>query len=80
MFVMEDWEQQLTDQGIAVDRTQLQLQWDADVSLFFKQCDITKTSSEIRIRGGREGIHTEHLGHLLSEMQYLQRCYPGLTW
>ena len=30
--------------------------------------------------GGRQGIHTEHLGHLLSDMQYLQRAYPDATW
>ena len=30
--------------------------------------------------GGRDGRHTEHLGHLLAEMQFLQRTYPGATW
>ena len=30
--------------------------------------------------GGRTGRHTEHLGHILSEMQFLQRAYPGATW
>ena len=29
---------------------------------------------------GKHGVHSEHLGHLLSEMQYLQRAYPGATW
>jgi len=32
------------------------------------------------ITGGRQGLHTEHLGHLLSDMQYLQRSYPDATW
>jgi ring-1,2-phenylacetyl-CoA epoxidase subunit PaaC len=31
-------------------------------------------------RGGREGRHSEHLGHLLSDLQYLQRAIPGATW
>jgi ring-1,2-phenylacetyl-CoA epoxidase subunit PaaC len=31
-------------------------------------------------RGGKQGIHTEHLGHLLAEMQHLQRAYPGAQW
>ena len=30
--------------------------------------------------GGRTGRHTEHLGHLLSELQYMQRAYPGAKW
>ena len=29
---------------------------------------------------GKRGVHTEHLGHLLAEMQHLQRTYPGLRW
>jgi ring-1,2-phenylacetyl-CoA epoxidase subunit PaaC len=31
-------------------------------------------------RGGRSGTHSEHLGHLLTEMQHLQRTYPGAVW
>ena len=30
--------------------------------------------------GGRKGRHSEHLGHLLTDMQFLQRAYPGATW
>jgi ring-1,2-phenylacetyl-CoA epoxidase subunit PaaC len=30
--------------------------------------------------GGRRGFHSEHLGHLLAEMQWMQRSYPGLEW
>ena len=31
-------------------------------------------------RGGKQGVHTEHLGHLLAEMQHLPRAYPGAQW
>ncbi|MDU0960689.1 MAG: Phenylacetic acid catabolic protein, partial [Bradyrhizobium sp.] len=31
-------------------------------------------------QGGRDGRHSEHLGHLLSELQYMQRSFPGATW
>ena len=31
-------------------------------------------------RGGKEGIHSEHLGYILAEMQYLQSAYPGMEW
>jgi ring-1,2-phenylacetyl-CoA epoxidase subunit PaaC len=30
--------------------------------------------------GGRQGRHSEHLGFILAEMQYLQRAYPGAEW
>jgi ring-1,2-phenylacetyl-CoA epoxidase subunit PaaC len=32
------------------------------------------------MRGGRQGVHTEHLGHLLAELQFVQRAYPGAQW
>jgi ring-1,2-phenylacetyl-CoA epoxidase subunit PaaC len=31
-------------------------------------------------RGGKSGVHTEHLGHMLATMQSLQRTYPGAQW
>ncbi|MEO5765702.1 MAG: Phenylacetic acid catabolic protein, partial [Casimicrobiaceae bacterium] len=31
-------------------------------------------------RGGKQGVHSEHLGRMLAEMQFLQRAYPGATW
>lgn len=37
-------------------------------------------SSQFMIKGGRKGLHTEHLGHLLSEMQIVARSYPGAKW
>ena len=80
LFIMSDWEQQLADVGIAVDRIKIQDAWDNDVAALFKQCNLPFTSSEIKIMGGRDGIHTEHLGHLLTEMQFLQRTYPDLEW
>lgn len=80
LFVMSNWEQQLSNQGIAVERQELKPLWQHEVTLFFKHCGIEHSICELKIKGGRDGIHTEHLGHLLSEMQSLQRAYPGLEW
>ncbi len=80
LFLMEDWESELVTQGIAVDREKLQSQWDQQVQSFLEKSKMSFADSQIQIRGGRNGIHTEHLGHMLSEMQYLQRTYPGLEW
>jgi len=80
LFMMPDWEQQLAGQGIAVDRTDLKSSWDKYVQNFLAQSEIEFADSQVKITGGRNGIHTEFLGHMLSEMQYLQRAYPGLKW
>jgi ring-1,2-phenylacetyl-CoA epoxidase subunit PaaC len=32
------------------------------------------------LKGGKEGIHSEHMGFILTEMQYMQRTFPNMTW
>ena len=80
MFVMTDWEAQLANEGIAVNRVKLQTAWDGQVSTLFKECGLKYSDTEVKIKGGREGIHTEHLGHLLTDLQFIQRSLPGLQW
>ena len=80
LFVMPDWEETLVEQGIAVNGEVLKPEWNQYVREFLAQSDIEFAEVQLQVRGGREGIHTEHLGHMLSEMQYLQRAYPGLEW
>lgn len=80
LFVMEAWESALQQQGIAVDRSALKQPWDQYIGGFLAESEIEFAPSELKICGGRRGVHTEHLGHMLTEMQYLQRAYPGLEW
>jgi len=80
LFEVPAWEQILVDSGIAVDRSQLRSVWDKQVSCLFNRQGLSAHVDDTKIVGGRDGIHTEHLGHLLSEMQFLQRAYPGLVW
>ena len=68
------------DSGIAVDRQKLQQSWDEQVQSFLAESEMSFPESALQIRGGRNGIHTEHLGHMLCEMQYMQRSMPGLQW
>jgi ring-1,2-phenylacetyl-CoA epoxidase subunit PaaC len=44
------------------------------------EATLTRPADAWSVDGGREGTHTEHLGHLLAELQFLQRAYPGLRW
>jgi ring-1,2-phenylacetyl-CoA epoxidase subunit PaaC len=45
-----------------------------------KEATLARPAPRRPVLGGRAGRHSEHLGHLLSEMQFLQRAYPGATW
>ena len=80
MFEMSDDELQLLDAGIAVNRSALKTNWEAIVHAVMKEATLDIPSEDWAIGGGRDGMHTEHLGYLLAEMQFLQRAYPGQQW
>jgi ring-1,2-phenylacetyl-CoA epoxidase subunit PaaC len=80
MFAVDEAERGLIDKGVAIDASALQPLWRKTVSDVMAEATLTPPSNDWMQRGGREGRHSEHLGHLLSELQYMQRAFPGLTW
>ncbi len=80
LFAMDALELELAEQGIAVNRSALQDAWQSRVAAHMRAAHLAVPTSPWQVSGGRQGCHTEHFGHLLSEMQYLQRAYPGATW
>jgi ring-1,2-phenylacetyl-CoA epoxidase subunit PaaC len=54
--------------------------WDGMVDDMLGDTGLTKPEDPYQKTGGRVGYHTEHLGYLLTEMQWMQRTYPGLEW
>jgi len=80
LFEAPKEEQQLIDAGIAVDRVALKATWMSAMRAILKQATLELPAQDWAIGGGREGQHTEHLGFLLAELQFLQRAYPGQQW
>ena len=80
LFVPADYEKALAEKGIAVDLTALRSQWEERVEVVFQQAGLTRPAAAWEQTGGKQGRHTEHLGYLLAEMQFLQRAYPGCEW
>jgi ring-1,2-phenylacetyl-CoA epoxidase subunit PaaC len=80
MFEVDEGERDLIDAGIAVDPVTLRPQWLETVSSVLHEATLTLPASDWMQRGGRSGRHSEHLGHLLSELQSMQRTFPGATW
>ena len=70
----------LIAQGIAADPAPLRAGWQRCVDSVLAEATLTKPAGSWMQSGGRNGRHSEHLGHLLAEMQFLQRAYPGATW
>jgi ring-1,2-phenylacetyl-CoA epoxidase subunit PaaC len=58
----------------------LRAAWDGRITRTLAEANLELPKPRRGIVGGRIGHHSEHLGHLLSEMQFLQRAYPGATW
>jgi len=80
MFSVDDSERALIDTGVAIDPATLRPQWLKTVSDVVHEATLLLPKGEWMQQGGRDGRHGEHLGHLLSELQYMQRTFPGLTW
>jgi ring-1,2-phenylacetyl-CoA epoxidase subunit PaaC len=80
MFTVDDSEHGLIDAGIAVDPATLRAQWRKTASEVVREATLVLPSNEWMQQGGRSGRHSEHLGHLLSELQSMPRTFPGATW
>ncbi len=81
MFVSDDIDAQMVAAGIAPNPSELRAEYDALVERVLTRATLTIPDSRFTHKGGRDGrMHTEHLGHLLTQMQWLQRAYPGAQW
>ncbi|WP_316167961.1 MULTISPECIES: 1,2-phenylacetyl-CoA epoxidase subunit PaaC [unclassified Bradyrhizobium] len=80
MFSIDDSERGLIDAGVAIDPTTLLPDWLAAVSQIAREATLVLPENDWMQQGVRDGRHSEHLGHLLSELQYMQRSFPGATW
>ena len=81
MFIVDTVEQHLIDDGIIPDTSALRGAFDAEIAATFDAAMLTLPNSSFAHQGGKSGTrHSEHLGHLLTQMQWLQRAYPGATW
>lgn len=63
-----------------IDTSDLLNEWLQKIKVVFEEATLPMPQSNFMQSGGKNGIHTEHLGYILSEMQYLQRSYPGAEW
>ena len=83
LFVMDDVDRSLLDDGVSVDLAALRPQWEALLRDVIARATLTLPNDVRRpanARGGRTGAHTEFLGHLLAEMQIVARSHLGATW
>jgi ring-1,2-phenylacetyl-CoA epoxidase subunit PaaC len=80
LFATDEVDAAAIEAGAGVDKAALRSAWDARIDAVLVDATLERPASRRPVLGGRRGRHSEHLGHLLSEMQFLQRAYPGATW
>ena len=80
LFLADDVDRAVAAQGVGVDPSTLAVAWRARMDDVLARATLGVPPDGYMQRGGREGRHTEHLGHMLAEMQILPRSHPGATW
>ena len=80
MFVAGDDEAALAEAGIVADVRILLAPWRERVDAVLAEATLAVPNDGHMQTGGKNGVHTEHLGYLLAEMQFLQRAYPNAHW
>ncbi len=80
MFDMDDLEREMVAKGIGADLTALKPKWDAMINQVLNEATLKRPEATWEVRGSRIGKHSEHLGFLLAEMQFLPRAYPEARW
>lgn len=80
LFHQTDADKAMVAAGVGVDVTALKEAYYAKVNSVLEIATIAIPESKWFQKGGKVGVHTEHLGFMLSDMQYMQRTYPGMEW
>jgi ring-1,2-phenylacetyl-CoA epoxidase subunit PaaC len=80
LFEMDELATAAAARGIGVDVTLFRDDYDARIRAVLAEATLEAPNDQRPILGGRRGHHSEHLGHILAPMQFLQRTYPDATW
>ncbi|MFM8466993.1 MAG: 1,2-phenylacetyl-CoA epoxidase subunit PaaC [Oxalobacteraceae bacterium] len=80
-FIDDELDHRLASRGIAPLPGSARERWLVQIAQIFSEATLTMPPADAWMQtGGKQGRHTEHLGYLLAEMQFLQRAYPGAQW
>lgn len=80
LFEASGYELRVASDGIGINASILKDPWLNKVKEIFAEATLPAPEKTFMQTGGKEGKHTEHLGYILTELQYMQRAYPGCEW
>jgi ring-1,2-phenylacetyl-CoA epoxidase subunit PaaC len=80
LFRNAPYEEVALRNGFGIDVTQLETLWNEKIKIVFEEATLPVPQITAFQKGGKAGMHSEHLGFILAEMQFLQRAYPNSEW
>jgi len=80
LFHQTDSDKVMVSEGIGVDVTLLKASYYKKVSIILEEATLQTPVIEYFQKGGKQGIHSEHMGYILTELQFMQRTYPNMNW
>ena len=80
LFFTDEVDAELVEKGIVPRMQDIQNEWNATVIAVLNEATLTIPTNNWKQEGGRKGLHSEHLGYILAELQYMQRAYPNMQW
>jgi ring-1,2-phenylacetyl-CoA epoxidase subunit PaaC len=80
LFEMTETDDLAVKAGVGVNLSELKETYYKEVSELLTEATLTIPENTFFQKGGKQGAHTEHMGYLLADLQYMQRTYPNMTW
>ncbi len=80
MFTPASYEMELVKDNYVIDLNAVRSSWTEKILPILNQAGLNAPKEEVMQTGGKEGKHTENMGYILTELQYMQRTYPQMQW
>ncbi|MBQ0734543.1 1,2-phenylacetyl-CoA epoxidase subunit PaaC [Aquimarina celericrescens] len=80
LFHLTEDDKEAIETGIGIDVTKLKEKYNQKIKEILEEATLTIPEIKWFQKGGKQGIHSEHMGYLLADLQYMQRAYPNMVW
>ncbi len=80
LFRESEIEQVMKENGVGADLEKIHAEWKQTTTTIFSEATVTMPDTPAAIANGKKGMHTEHMGFMLAQLQYMQRAYPEMEW
>ncbi len=80
LFQLTEADKAMIAEGVGVDTSTFKEAYYKEVTALLEEATLTVPETKWFQKGGKQGMHTEHMGYLLADLQYMQRAYPNMKW